>query len=84
LEKDLAIQVERDIDEQGSIDFFFVCSLVCKPLRRQGVAGCNQHRAKDQINPVTYETFEVIMNLLGKDYQYFDVVRRVTGALVES
>ena len=42
----------------------------------------NVERKKDQINLVTYETFEIIMDRLEKEY--FDLVRRVSRMLVSS
>ncbi|KAH7890921.1 PHD-zinc-finger like domain-containing protein [Phlebopus sp. FC_14] len=59
LEKDLAIQVEYDMDEQD----------------QEWLDAINVERKKDQINPVTYETFEVIMDRLEKEY--FDLTKNI-------
>lgn len=42
----------------------------------------NLERKKDQINLVAYETFEIIIDRLEKEY--FDLVRRISRALVAS
>ncbi|KAI9464663.1 PHD-zinc-finger like domain-containing protein [Boletus coccyginus] len=59
LEKDLAIQVEYDMDEQD----------------QEWLDAINVERKKDQINLVTYETFEIIMDRLEKEY--FDLTKNI-------
>ncbi|KAF9241390.1 PHD-zinc-finger like domain-containing protein [Melanogaster broomeanus] len=59
LEKDLAIQVEYDMDEQD----------------QEWLDAVNTERRKDQINLVTYETFEIIMDRLEKEY--FDLTKNI-------
>ncbi|KAG8221082.1 hypothetical protein J3R82DRAFT_2599 [Butyriboletus roseoflavus] len=59
LEKDLAIQVEYDMDEQD----------------QEWLYAINVERKKDQINLVTYETFEIIMDRLEKEY--FDLTKNI-------
>ncbi|KAF8141451.1 hypothetical protein EV363DRAFT_1308129 [Boletus edulis] len=59
LEKDLAIQVEYDMDEQD----------------QEWLDAINIERKKDQINLVAYETLEVIMDRLEKEY--FDLTKNI-------
>ncbi|KAG1739043.1 hypothetical protein EDB19DRAFT_871624 [Suillus lakei] len=59
LEKDLAIQVEYDMDDQD----------------QEWLDAVNVERRKDQLNAVTYETFEIIMDRLEKEY--FDLTKNV-------
>ncbi|KIJ65462.1 hypothetical protein HYDPIDRAFT_88395 [Hydnomerulius pinastri MD-312] len=59
LEKDLAIQVEYDMDEQD----------------QEWLDAINTERRKDQINSITYETFEIIMDRLEKEY--FDLTKNI-------
>ncbi|KAF9224082.1 hypothetical protein BS17DRAFT_780434 [Gyrodon lividus] len=59
LEKDLAIQVEYDMDEQD----------------QEWLDAVNIERKRDQINLVTYETFEIIMDRLEKEY--FDLTKNI-------
>ncbi|KIK79267.1 hypothetical protein PAXRUDRAFT_161733 [Paxillus rubicundulus Ve08.2h10] len=59
LEKDLAIQVEYDMDEQD----------------QEWLDAINIERKKDQINLITYETFEIIMDRLEKEY--FDLTKNI-------
>jgi NuA3 HAT complex component NTO1 len=59
LEKDLAIQVEYDMDDQD----------------QEWLDAVNNERKKDQLNAVTYETFEIIMDRLEKEY--FDLTKNI-------
>lgn len=59
LEKDLAIQVEYDMDDQD----------------QEWLDAVNVERKKDQLNAVTYETFEIIMDRLEKEY--FDLTKNI-------
>ncbi|KAG0698199.1 hypothetical protein DFH29DRAFT_942772 [Suillus ampliporus] len=59
LEKDLAIQVEYDMDDQD----------------QEWLDAVNIERRKDQLNAVTYETFEIIMDRLEKEY--FDLTKNI-------
>lgn len=59
LEKDLAIQVEYDMDDQD----------------QEWLDAANVERKKDQLNAVTYETFEIIMDRLEKEY--FDLTKNI-------
>ncbi|KAG2075522.1 hypothetical protein BDR04DRAFT_1091014 [Suillus decipiens] len=59
LEKDLAIQVEYDMDDQD----------------QEWLDSVNVERKKDQLNAVTYETFEIIMDRLEKEY--FDLTKNI-------
>lgn len=59
LEKDLAIQVEYDMDDQD----------------QEWLDAVNVERKKDQLNAVTYETFEIIMDRLEKEY--FDLTKSI-------
>ncbi|KAG2103066.1 PHD-zinc-finger like domain-containing protein [Suillus discolor] len=60
LEKDLAIQVEYDMDDQAD---------------QEWLDAANVERKKDQLNAVTYETFEIIMDRLEKEY--FDLTKNI-------
>lgn len=77
MEKDLAIQVEYDMDEQGSVGVVLSCrsrSLIGSwHTDQEWLDAVNIERKKDQINLVTHETFEIIMDRLEKEY--FDLVR---------
>jgi NuA3 HAT complex component NTO1 len=57
--KDLAIQVEYDMDDQD----------------QEWLDAVNNERKKDQLNAVTYETFEIIMDRLEKEY--FDLTKNI-------
>lgn len=59
LEKDLAIQVEYDMDDQD----------------QEWLDAVNVERKKDQLNAVSYETFEIIMDRLEKEY--FDLTKNI-------
>ncbi|KAI6112894.1 PHD-zinc-finger like domain-containing protein [Pisolithus sp. B1] len=59
LERDLATQVEYDMDEQD----------------QEWLDAINVERKKDQLNLVTYETFEIIMDRLEKEY--FDLTKNI-------
>ncbi|KAG1812873.1 PHD-zinc-finger like domain-containing protein [Suillus subaureus] len=59
LEKDLAIQVEYDMDDQD----------------QEWLDAVNVERKRDQLNAVTYETFEIIMDRLEKEY--FDLTKSI-------
>ncbi|KAG1735905.1 uncharacterized protein EDB91DRAFT_1143453 [Suillus paluster] len=59
LEKDLAIQVEYDMDDQD----------------QEWLDAVNIERKKDQLNVVSYETFEIIMDRLEKEY--FDLTKNI-------
>ncbi|KAH7914590.1 PHD-zinc-finger like domain-containing protein [Hygrophoropsis aurantiaca] len=59
LEKDLAIQVEYDMDEQD----------------QEWLDALNIERKKDQSNAVSYETFEIIMDRLEKEW--FDLTKNI-------
>ncbi|KAL4062487.1 PHD-zinc-finger like domain-containing protein [Scleroderma citrinum] len=59
LERDLAIQVEYDMDEQD----------------QEWLDAINIERKKDQLNLVSYETFEIIMDRLEKEY--FDLTKNI-------
>lgn len=59
LERDLATQVEYDMDEQD----------------QEWLDAVNVERKKDQLNLVTYETFEIIMDRLEKEY--FDLTKNI-------
>ncbi|KAG1774169.1 hypothetical protein EV702DRAFT_1127317 [Suillus placidus] len=59
LEKDLAIQVEYDMDDQD----------------QEWLDAVNVERKKDQLNVVAYETFEIVMDRLEKEY--FDLTKNI-------
>ncbi|KAG6335068.1 hypothetical protein ID866_4028 [Astraeus odoratus] len=59
LERDLAIQVEYDMDEQD----------------QEWLDGVNLERKRDQLNLVSPETFEIIMDRLEKEY--FDLTKNI-------
>ncbi|KAH0836797.1 hypothetical protein J3R83DRAFT_8562 [Lanmaoa asiatica] len=61
------------MDEQGLIDVF----VARWRADQEWLDAINIERKKDQINLVTYETFEIIMDRLEKEY--FDLVRRVSS-----
>ena len=76
LESDLAVQVEYDMDEQGMPPF---CQYICvEPLTfrpvvdQEWVDALNGERKAQQLDKVSYETFEIIMDRLEKEW--FDLV----------
>jgi len=74
LEKELAVQVEYDMDEQGA----FVNGCLGVPtlmfwVDMEWLDNMNAERKKEQGDRVSYETFEIIMDRLEKDW--FDLVR---------
>ena len=71
----MAKQVEYDMDEQGSwvhsglILFLTVCS------DQEWLDQVNQERKKGQFNAVSYETFEIIIDKIEKEW--FELVRYI-------
>ncbi|TDL26735.1 hypothetical protein BD410DRAFT_783848 [Rickenella mellea] len=59
LESELAVQVEYDMDEQD----------------QEWLDAVNAERKSDQLNKVTYETFEIIMDRLEKEW--FDLTKNI-------
>ncbi|KZP17582.1 hypothetical protein FIBSPDRAFT_1046754 [Athelia psychrophila] len=59
LESELAVQVEYDMDEQD----------------QEWLDAVNQERKKEQLNGVTYETFEIVMDRLEKEW--FDLTKNI-------
>jgi Enhancer of polycomb-like len=73
LESELAVQVEYDMDEQGQ--FRPHCSLnytIFFLLDQEWLDTVNTERKKEQLNKVSYETFEIVMDRLEKEW--FDLV----------
>lgn len=72
LEHDLAVQVEYDMDEQGLPETAFVGTLLINLLDHEWLDAVNADRKKEQLDKVSYETFEIIMDRLEKEW--FDLV----------
>jgi hypothetical protein len=76
LESELAVQVEYDMDEQGK-SLMLICIIrsiyIFLPSDQAWLDAINVERKKDQLNAVSYETFEIIMDRLEKEW--FDLVR---------
>ena len=81
IETDLANQVEYDMDEQGkqvSLASDLVSSSVLNCLSiadREWVDLVNAERQRQQLDRLSYELFEVIMDKLEKEW--FDLVRKI-------
>jgi Enhancer of polycomb-like len=74
LESELARQVEYDMDEQGVTGFAFCRSLTHAFVTDKAwLDAVNAERKKEQVDAVSYEAFEVIMDRLEKEW--FDLVR---------
>ena len=62
------------MDEQGDLLVSRERGYVLTPCADQEwLDAINIERKKEQLNPITYETFEIIMDRLEKEY--FDLVR---------
>jgi hypothetical protein len=74
LERELAVQVEYDMDEQGAFGRRFE-NFVLQAFRvdMEWLDSVNAERKKEQGDRVSCETFEIIMDRLEKDW--FDLVR---------
>ena len=78
LESDLAVQVEYDMDEQGApplCECMRAESPTCNSLSlvdQEWVDAINSERKERQLDKVSYETFEIIMDRLEKEW--FDLV----------
>jgi NuA3 HAT complex component NTO1 len=64
IESELAKQVEYDMDEQGT----WAQSAQPDAVDQAWVDAINAERKKDQSGPITYETFEVVMDKLEKEW----------------
>ena len=82
LESDLAKTVEYDMDEQGVWFLPWCCYLsLTLLLDQEWLNAVNLDRKKEQMDQVTPEAFEIIMDRLEKEW--FDLVCfQVDGALV--
>lgn len=72
IENDLARQVEYDMDEQGSFVVGLLMHYLMLGLDQEWLDSVNGERKKEQIDMVSCETFEIIMDRLEKEW--FDLV----------
>ena len=73
IDSDLARQVEYDMDEQGTRRSFVLLPHVqVEGLDQEWLDAVNAERKKEQIDMVSCETFEIIMDRLEKEW--FDLV----------
>ena len=72
IENDLARQVEYDMDEQGSFVVRLLVHCLMLVLDQEWLDSVNGERKKEQIDMVSCETFEIIMDRLEKEW--FDLV----------
>ena len=74
LERELAVQVEYDMDEQGTfVKGCWGVFILMFRVDMEWLDNMNAERKKEQADRVSYETFEIIMDRLEKDW--FDLVR---------
>ena len=74
LESELAVQVEYDMDEQGAVEAVGsrVIYLYVLTVDQEWLDAVNAERKHDQLDKVSYEAFEIIMDKLEKEW--FDLV----------
>lgn len=82
LECDLARQVEYDMDEQGQFIMWSISVHYTNDLNdvdQEWLDAINAERRKEQLDKVSYELFEIVMDRLEKEW--FDLVghRRVSS-----
>ena len=78
----LAVQVEYDMDEQGEFTPPPLLRKVLTHLKDQEwLDAVNLERKHDQLDKVSYETFEIVMDRLEKEW--FDLVRLVLRFLTK-
>jgi NuA3 HAT complex component NTO1 len=76
LEIDLERQVEYDMDEQGTlVAHLSRLSQTHDAADQEWLDAVNTERKKEQLDKVTYEVFEVVMDRLEKEW--FNLVRRL-------
>lgn len=80
IESELATQVEYDMDEQGRHSHIAPWGAVLTPrIDQEWLDTINAERKKEQLDPVTYEFFEVIMDRLEKEwFDLVNIVLRIT------
>jgi hypothetical protein len=72
LEHDLAVQVEYDMDEQGKLVQNATFGTYVASVDHEWLDAVNADRKKEQLDKVSYETFEIVMDRLEKEW--FDLV----------
>ncbi|KAJ3914017.1 bromodomain and PHD finger-containing protein 3 [Lentinula edodes] len=80
LEAELARQVEYDMDEQGML---YLATLILTSLKshnsdKEWLDNLNAERRKEQMDKISYETFEIIMDRLEKEW--FDLTKNIPKA----
>lgn len=80
IESELKVQVEYDMDEQGESRVLSTCDrskIIAHSVDQAWLDIINAERAKESSGSISYETFEILIDKLEKEW--FELVgRRVT------
>lgn len=70
IESELAVQVEYDMDEQGTSSCLYplIPTSELTVVDKEWLDVVNAERKKDQSGPISYEIFEIIMDKLEKEW----------------
>lgn len=81
LESELAIQVEYDMDEQGQFTSLDPAFLFTRASDQEWLDAVNAERKKEQLDKVSYGTFEIVMDRLEKEW--FDLASHPARSVAE-